>query len=267
MAEEHKEQVASAHEGEGEGEVKDRGLFDFLGKKNTEEKKPAEEEYLAADVQHIHIEEDYKLPYAKENQVEEPQYFFDKEEEKQEEEKKEQEKHHGLLDKLPRSHSSSSSSSSSEEEEVEGEGGIIEKIKKKKKEKALKEKIEEKEHHEEENKKPAYVAAPPVEESVVVVKEELELQEQVAPEEGKKGFLEKIKDKLPGHSKKPTEEGAPAPPADVVEDSGEPGKVHEAAEGTEGKEKKGFLGKIIEKLPGYHHKSTGEEGDKTPASH
>jgi len=239
------------HEGEGEGEVKDRGLFEFLGK-GTEENKPAEEEYLAAGVQNIHIEEGYKLHGGKEKEEEKPHGFFEKEEEK----------HHGLLDKLHRSHSTSSSSSSSDEEEVEGEGGIKNKIKKKK---ALKEKIEEKEHHEEENKKHAFVPAPPVEEPVVVV-EELELQEPVVPEEGKKGFLEKIKDKLPGHIKKPTEEGPAALPADVVQHSGEHVKVHEAVEGTEGKEKKGFLGKIIEKLPGYH-KSTGEEGDKTPASH
>ncbi|KAG0461836.1 hypothetical protein HPP92_020312 [Vanilla planifolia] len=189
----------------------------------------------------------------------------------QEEQSKEEEKKHGHVETLNRCHSTSSSSSSDEEVEVEGEGGIKEKIKKKKKE--LKEKIEKKLHGgekktEEEEKKEAVV----VEDTTVVV-EKVEVSEAEPPvEEEKKGFLEKIKEKLPGsHAKKPVEEGlgvtpphdSPAPVA--VEVTSEHVKVQEV-EGHEGKEKKGFLGKIIEKLPGYH-RSAGEEGEKSPASH
>lgn len=78
--------------------------------------------------------------------------------------------------------------------------------------------------------------------------------------EEKKGFLDKIKDKLPGGGQKKTEEAAappsPPPPPAVAE--------HEA----EGKEKKGFLDKIKEKLPGYHSKTEEEkEKEKEAASH
>ena len=63
------------------------------------------------------------------------------------------------------------------------------------------------------------------------------------------------------------ESGAvPPPPLPVVEVPAEHVKEHEVVEGTEGKEKKGFLGKIIEKLPGYH-KNAGEEPEKSPGSH
>lgn len=108
----------------------------------------------------------------------------------------------------------------------------------KKKKKGLKEK---KEKHEEDT-------------SVPIEKYE---EEAVAQPEEKKGFLDKIKEKLPGQHKK-TEEAvvAPPPPPPVViecyaaEESSQAG--HEA---DQPKEKKGFLEKIKEKIPGYHPKS------------
>ncbi|PKU85118.1 dehydrin DHN1 [Dendrobium catenatum] len=250
MAEEFKDQANLNVEG-GEGEVRNRGLFDFVHKKKEEEeeKKPQqEEEVLVSGVEKIHIEDGHKV----------------------EDKKKEGEKNHGLLEKLHRSHSSSSSSSSSdEEEEVEGEGGIKQKIKKKKQ--GLKEKLHgrEKKEKEEEKKEPAFVPAA-AEETPAVVVEKVDVFEEAAPppEAEKKGFLDKIKEKLPGHGKKAAEESGavPPPPLPVVEVPAEHVKEHEVVEGTEGKEKKGFLGKIIEKLPGYH-KNAGEEPEKSPGSH
>lgn len=68
--------------------------------------------------------------------------------------------------------------------------------------------------------------------------------------EEKKGFLDKIKEKLPGGQK--PEEAAPAatppPPADE----------YAATPETEG-EKKGFLEKIKEKIPGFHSKTDDEK--------
>ena len=68
----------------------------------------------------------------------------------------------------------------------------------------------------------------------------------------KKGFLDKIKDKLPG-GKKTEEVAVPPPPAPVVAD------YSATTPEAEGKEKKGFLDKIKEKLPGYHPKSDEEK--------
>ncbi|XP_073126093.1 uncharacterized protein [Henckelia pumila] len=69
------------------------------------------------------------------------------------------------------------------------------------------------------------------------LKEKIELEQ-------KKGFLDKIKEKLPGGKK--TEEAAPPKP-EVVE-----------CATVEGKEKKGFLDKIKEKIPGYNAKGKEE---------
>lgn len=96
--------------------------------------------------------------------------------------------------------------------------------------------------------------------TVKVEKVEESLKVEGASEEEKKGFLEKIKEKLPGHHKKSEEATAPA-----AECASHGTKEHET-EGHEGKEKKGILGKLMEKLPGYH-KNGGEEGDKTGATH
>ncbi|CAA7042543.1 unnamed protein product [Microthlaspi erraticum] len=123
----------------------------------------------------------------------------------------EEEKKPSLLEKLHRSDSSSSSSS-------EEEGSDGEKRKKKKKEKK---------------------------------KSETTTGEgEVKTEEEKKGFMEKLKEKLPGHAKKP-EDGSPAvaPPPVVV------APVEEAHPA----EKKGILEKIKEKLPGYHPKTAEDE--------
>ncbi|KAK3038860.1 hypothetical protein RJ639_028582 [Escallonia herrerae] len=229
MAEEHQK---GEYEG-GETEVKDRGLFDFMGKKE-EEKKPCEEQVIVSEFEKV--------------QVSDPEPAKIKEEEG--------EKKHGLLEKLHRS-GSSSSSSSSDEEEVEGE----KKEKKKKKKKGLKEKIKEKvsggdEHKEEEKEEKYEDTSVPVEKYEEVVPPQAEPE---VPAEEKKGFLDKIKDKLPGGHKKQAEEvvvvTAPPPPPPVA-------AAECASPEAEAKEKKGILEKIKEKLPGYHPKSTEEEKEK-----
>ncbi|ESR35734.1 hypothetical protein CICLE_v10029952mg [Citrus x clementina] len=111
----------------------------------------------------------------------------------------------------------------SSEEEIEGADGE----KKRKKKKGLKEKIQEKISSEKE-------------ENAVEKNDEIASAEATHLEE-KKGFLEKIKDKLPGQHKK-AEEGAACAGCCPNE---------HLAEGDE-KEKKGILEKIKEKLPGYH---------------
>ncbi|KAB1705647.1 hypothetical protein FNE63_30655 [Klebsiella pneumoniae] len=196
-------------------ETTDRGLFDkFLGKKKEE------------NPTHAHEEQAISSEFGEKVKVSEGH----KKEEKKEEEHKKEEK------KLHRS-SSSSSSSSSDEEEVIGEDG--QKIKKKKN-KGLKDKIKDKisgDHKEE-------VKTEKVEDTSVPV-------EKYEDSEEKKGFLDKIKHKLPGGGQKNEEEvAAPAPPPPAVAE-------HEA----DVKEKKGFLDKIKEKLPGYHPK-TEEDKEK-----
>ncbi|XAR72656.1 hypothetical protein NMG60_11019372 [Bertholletia excelsa] len=73
-----------------------------------------------------------------------------------------------------------------------------------------------------------------------------------AHHEEKKGFLEKLKVKLPGQHKK-SEEGSPAAPPECAADGNSPAE--------EAKEKKGIMEKIKEKLPGYR-KNDGEEVKK-----
>lgn len=67
-------------------------------------------------------------------------------------------------------------------------------------------------------------------------------------EEKKGGFLDKIKEKLPGQHK----DKAAEPEVVVSVPVGEP-----CVEGD--KEKKGFLEKIKEKIPGFHSKNEAEE--------
>ncbi|KAJ8762344.1 hypothetical protein K2173_007502 [Erythroxylum novogranatense] len=215
---------------ESTAEIKDRGVFDFLGKKEEEKH---QEEVMAAQ-------------------------FEEKVRVSEHETKEKEEKKPGLLEKLHRS--SSSSSSSSDEEEGEGE-------EKKKKKKGLKEKIKEKisgdKEHEEEKKHED--TAVPVEKCDVEVSHtethhhqpvEVIHSEQPSQEtEEKKGFLEKIKEKLPGHHKKPEEVVTPPP----TETCTPPETTH--SPDAEAKEKKGILEKIKEKLPGYHPK-TEEEKEK-----
>ncbi|XP_047324810.1 phosphoprotein ECPP44 [Impatiens glandulifera] len=199
-------------------ETQDRGIFDFLSKKDDEkltpppQTYPGEEEVLVAEFDKVQVSE----PKVEVVVVEE--------------EKVDEEKKQSFFEKL---HNDSSSSSSSDEEE---EGS--EKKEKKKKKKGLKEKIKEK-------------ITGGGEEDTTVPIEKYEEEEAVAavvvPPEEKKGFLEKIKDKLPGQ-KKTEEVPAPAPVAAV-----------EVVQVEETKEKKGILEKIKEKLPGYHPKTTEEE--------
>nr|AAK82471.1 At1g20450/F5M15_20 [Arabidopsis thaliana] len=76
-------------------------------------------------------------------------------------------------------------------------------------------------------------------------------------EEEKKGFMDKIKEKLPGHSKKP-EDSQVVNTTPLVETATPIADIPE--------EKKGFMDKIKEKLPGYHAKTTGEEEKKEKVS-
>lgn len=78
-------------------------------------------------------------------------------------------------------------------------------------------------------------------------------------DEEKKGFLEKIKEKLPGGGKKADQDHvAPLPPLPAAPE------VHCHEGETAAKEKKGIFVKIKEKLPGYHPKEGGEkETDET----
>ncbi|XP_040376710.1 dehydrin DHN1 [Oryza brachyantha] len=255
-------------------ELKDRGLFDsLLGKKKEdqpEEKKHEEE--LVTGMEKVSVEEP-----------------------KKEEHHAEGEKKESLLSKLHRSSSSSSSSSDEEEEVIDDNGEVV----KRKKKKGLKEKIKEKlpGHKDKDGEHaPTPVAtgfpapAPPA--SVVtaapspapapvvthgaghhdtaVPVEKIEgdhakTEVPLPPEEEKKGFLDKIKEKLPGGSKKP-EDATAAPPAaaPAAPAPAHPPPVTEEVSSPDGKEKKGILVKIMEKLPGYH-KGSGED-DKTSAA-
>jgi len=207
-----------------EVEIKDRGVFDFLGNKPQEKK----------DEQVIVTEFDDKVKISEDDD--------------------EEKKKHSLLDKL---HRSTSSSSSSSEEEVE-EGG--EKKKKKKKEqKGLKEKIQEKVHKEEDKKHGEADTAIPVETEKVEVEVEVvhPAPADQAEEVEKKGFLDKIKEKLPGQHKKTEQVEVPLPQSSET--------TAPAAEG-DAKDKKGFLDKIKEKLPGYHPKPNNDHEEKETAA-
>nr|P46524.1 RecName: Full=Dehydrin COR410; AltName: Full=Cold-induced COR410 protein [Triticum aestivum]AAA20189.1 cold acclimation protein [Triticum aestivum]ABV24865.1 dehydrin WZY1-2 [Triticum aestivum] len=235
-------------------EVTDRGLLgNLLGKKKAEEDKEKEEE-LVTGMEKVSVEE--------------PEV---KKEEHEDGEKKET-----LFSKLHRSSSSSSSSSDEEEEEVIDDNGEV--IKRKKK-KGLKEKLQGKlpGHKDTEGEHVTGLPAPAAPASVqthgghhdtdvVVEKIDGDVKTEAAPavpEEEKKGFLEKIKEKLPGGHKKP-EDAAAVPVTHAA-----PAPVHapvpapEEVSSPDAKEKKGLLGKIMDKLPGYH--KTGEE-DKAAAA-
>ncbi|CAN4107307.1 unnamed protein product [Withania somnifera] len=128
------------------------------------------------------------------------------------------EEKHSLMEKLHRTHSNSSSSSD-DEETVEGGTG-----EKKRKKKGLKE-------------------------NVSGDHDQQEIDNCPAPNEGlathdedkKSGFMDKIKEKLPGFHNKTDQEVAVNAPTSLDE------QVH----GGETKEKKGFLDKIKDKLPGH----------------
>lgn len=237
--------------GEQDQEVKSRGLFDFMKKneEKTEKEEKKEEEGIVSGMENVHVTQVEKM-----------------EAEKMETEKKDPEKKEGLFAKLHRSDSSSSSSSDEEEVGPDGE--------KKKKKKGLKEKIkgktggEKKEEHKP-SEKPHVVSeqkhmfsppAPPPGYSddtsikVEKVDDTVKLEEVPPHSEEKKGFLEKMKDKLPGQ-KKPTEEvhGSYETPTVASEEINSP----------DDKEKKGIFGKIMEKIKGPEHK----DGEKTSETH
>jgi len=246
-------------------EVTDRGLFGLLGKKKEEEGTKQEEE-LATGVEKVSLEE----PEVKHEGGE---------------------KHESLLTKLQRSSSSSSSSSDEEEEEVIDDNGEV--IKRKKK-KGLKEKLKEKlPGHKDTTTEGQHATglpapAPPAalqthdahHDTAVPVEKihgdvKTEAPPAAVPEEEKKGFLEKIKEKLPGGHKKPEDAAAAAPVTHAAPEPvthAAPAPVHAPAPAAEevtvsspdAKEKKGILGKIMDKLPGYN-KAPAEE-DKAAAA-
>ncbi|XP_062098996.1 dehydrin COR47-like [Humulus lupulus] len=272
MAEENK-----SHDYEGSSvETKDRGLFDFLKKDDHhEEKKPDHhhhhDEALSSEFsEKVKVSEHEPVKYSEHEPVKsshEPVNYFNAEETVNEEEKMKPNP-----EKLHRSHSSSSSSS--DEEECEGE----EKKKKKKEKKGLKETLKEKfsgEDKKEEEQHHHVDTSVPIEHEGQVHHTTHEAHGYTTTEtvvspgnpEEKKGFLEKIKDKLPGqHKKEDVVATSPAPPPGVVHHD-QPYSSHETTttathhEG-EAKEKKGILEKIKEKLPGYHPKTETEEKEK-----
>lgn len=210
-------------------DVQDRGMFDFLGKKKEhdgegKEGDKCQEEVLVTEFEKVQVAEGGG---------------------EAKEEKKE-----GLLEKLHRSHSSGSSSSSSDEEEAaEGE-------EKKKKKKGMKEKIKEKmcgdkkegdeEIHGEKTEVTAAAGGVVMEDNTVPIEKIEALAQPESDVNEKKSLMDKIKEKLPGSGgKKPAEEAAPVAPQ--CADQGK-----ELHEGDSPKEKKGFLGKIMDKIPGYH---------------
>jgi len=217
MAEEMKNPNVEQHDAASAGGVEstDRGMFDFLGKKKDEdlEKKQGDVDHqaISSEFEHkVHVSEPPKDEFHDEA------------------------KKGSLLDKLHRSNSSSSSSSSDEEAEEGGEKRKKKKDKKKKKEDDT---------------------TVPVEKCDDVV---------VSGPEEKKGLMDKIKEKLPGQGKK-EEEVAVAdgyrvptshPPSTDEHDLGAYKEESSTTAAAAGGEKKGFLEKIKEKLPGYHPKAT-----------
>uniref|UniRef100_A0A453P943 Dehydrin COR410 n=1 Tax=Aegilops tauschii subsp. strangulata TaxID=200361 RepID=A0A453P943_AEGTS len=210
-------------------EVTDRGLLgNLLGKKKAEEDKEKEEE-LVTGMEKVSVEE----PEVKKEEHED------------------------------------------EEEVIDDNGEVI----KRKKKKGLKEKLQGKlpGHKDTEGEHVTGLPAPAAPASVqthgghhdtdvVVEKIDGDVKTEAAPavpEEEKKGFLEKIKEKLPGGHKKPEDAAAVpvthAAPAPVHA----PAPAPEEVSSPDAKEKKGLLGKIMDKLPGYH--KTGEE-DKAAAA-
>ncbi|XP_021756500.1 dehydrin ERD14-like [Chenopodium quinoa] len=197
-------------------ETTDRGMFDFMKKKDGDGHKPSEADTVTSSMENVHVSEPV-----------------------------EEKKHGGLVEKFHRSHSSSSSSS---DEEGDDEEKKRKKKEKKEKKQSLKENMQEKlgghkDEHDHETNVPI---------------EKIHVQDHVhsepsypAPEhhhqeeEKKGGFLDKIKDKLPGQHKDKAEEHEVVAPAEP------------SVEGD--KDKKGFLDKIKDKIPGFHSKNGAEE--------
>jgi len=246
MEDERNTQTQSHQGGEAadQVEVTDRGFFDHLvGKKEKKVEEQKHEEELAAGMEKVSVEE----PEVKK------------------EEHGDGEKHETLFTKLQRSSSSSSSSSDEEEEVIDDNGEVI----KRKKKKGLKEKLPGHKDTDGELATGLPAPAPPAALQKIDGDVKTEAPPAAVPEEEKKGFLEKIKEKLPGGHKKPEDAGAAPVTHAAPAPAPAPAPVHAPAPAAEeisspdGKEKKGILGKIMDKLPGYH-KAAGEE-DKAAA--
>ncbi|KAM0871019.1 hypothetical protein ACQ4PT_039652 [Festuca glaucescens] len=247
MEDERNTQTQSHQGGEADQvQVTDRGFFNHLvgNKEEKVEQQKHEEAELAAGMEKVSVEEPAEA---------------------KKEEHEGGEKHESLLTKLQRSSSSSSSSSDEEEEVIDDSGEVI----KRKKKKGLKEKLP---GHKDttEGQLATGLPAPAAPAALqthhdTAVPVETEAPPAEVPEEEKKGFLEKIKEKLPGGHKKP-EDAAAAPATHAA-----PAPVHAPAPAAEevsspdGKEKKGLLGKIMDKLPGYHKTAAAGEDDKAAA--
>lgn len=211
-------------------ETTDRGLFDFMKKKEDEAKPSSEYDNINSGVEKVHLSE--------------PEC-------KKEDHHQEEKKHESLLDKLHRS--DSSSSSSSDEEGDDEEKKKRRKEKKEKKKGGLKEKLLGGDHHkEEEHDTNVPIEKIHVQENVYSEPSSYTTHAHVHHEEAEKksGLMDKIKDKLPGHHGEEEEEEKHKVAAPVV--SHDTGVEEE-------KEKKGFLDKIKEKIPGFHSKNGGEE--------
>uniref|UniRef100_A0A803LIN1 Dehydrin n=1 Tax=Chenopodium quinoa TaxID=63459 RepID=A0A803LIN1_CHEQI len=168
-------------------ETTDRGMFDFMKKKDGDGHKPSEADTVTSSMENVHVSEPV-----------------------------EEKKHGGLVEKFHRSHSSSSSSEKlgGHKDEHDHETNVpIEKIH-----------VQDHVHSE-----PSYPAP----------------EHHHQEEEKKGGFLDKIKDKLPGQHKDKAEEHEVVAPAEP------------SVEGD--KDKKGFLDKIKDKIPGFHSKNGAEE--------
>ena len=87
------------------------------------------------------------------------------------------------------------------------------------------------------------------------------MEEPVPTPGEKKGFLDKIKDKLPGQQKK-AEEVPPPPQAVECYATTEVPQPPCQEGGDQAKEKKGIFEKIKEKLRGFHHKDEEEDKEK-----
>ncbi|KAL5208328.1 hypothetical protein ABZP36_032763 [Zizania latifolia] len=255
-------------------EVKDRGLLDSLfGRKKQEPAEKKEEEELVTGMEKVSVEE----PAVKE------------------EHHAEGEKKESFLSKLHRSSSSSSSSSDEEEEVIDENGEVVKRKKKKGLKENIKEKMSRRKDHDSEHAPTPVVTATPAPAPTPVVtatpapapapvvthggdhdtavpvekieSDHVKTEEPHAPEE-KKGFLDKIKDKLPGGGHKKPEDATAAPPAAPATPPApaHPPTVTEEVSSPDGKEKKGILGKIMEKIPGYH-KGTGDDGKAAAGEH
>ncbi|KAJ9553848.1 hypothetical protein OSB04_017893 [Centaurea solstitialis] len=208
-------------------EKEDRGLFDkFLGKKKEEENK-YEETPISSD-------------YNQKVDVSEP-------------EPKSEEQPETLFQKM---HISHSGASLSQDETLTEQ--LQDKIEERKERKEEEE--EEEAKHEDDNRVPIEKyeeevdAVPPPSYTDAGVHTPSDVVQHDTPVvEEKKGFMEKLKEKLPHSHKKPVEEQVASPPPTSV-------AAHEAEVEQPGK--KGLMDKIKDKIPGLHSKTEEEKERK-----